>query len=617
MKMKVKFLVILNSLLVVCFLFFQNFTDRELDSVWTGKGLDNQYLNPNNWHKRIAPNETSRIYISNSSESRMLVITNNDKIKSGKIIGPGYIEDTKSKTIINGGSILNHSYWKIGNSKGSLGAVYLNEGLVSTRDLFLGANGGVGKIYMNGGKLEIKGHTAGLQIPGNKNGVGIIHLHGGEIALNRMQLANGGRIYIGLQGVLKIPIDQKVILEKYLKEKLITPSESSFEIIVNYDQSKNQIVLRAQRRSDLIFEEGNAMVQYDEISSKNPSPAFYGWPANGGIWSWNNGKEILVHYYKSVYKERENLNDGHFFDPNFSPKTVQSRSIDGGKTWESEEFISKLQQTYCKENLLTTEQCDDLSIKFDSKDFAFKVTKSGLYYYSYDKGRTWYQGKNILPKPPEMNTYYKARTDYVIEGPKSMMFCLSYNPRGNEQVSDGNSICMRTDDGAKKFQLLSNMLPKKKNDYTIMPSTIMHENILTHEKMYISVVRHERSLSILKSSDGGNNWEIISQIGTKKEETVWNPGQIIKLQDGRILITYGFRRLDSKRKMISGIATRTSDDIGITWSDEKILRNDGNRFLDVGYPRLVQNHDGAVVIVYYYNTATDYVTHIERTIYYP
>ena len=85
---------------------------------------------------------------------------------------------------------------------------------------------------------------------------------------------------------------------------------------------------------------------------------------------------------------------------------------------------------------------------------------------------------------------------------------------------------------------------------------------------------------------------------------------MIKLRDGRLAITYGYRAEPD------GIRARLSSDQGQTWSEEIILRKDAAAW-DLGYPRTVQRPDGKLVTIYYYNDAVDKERYIGGTIWDP
>ena len=59
---------------------------------------------------------------------------------------------------------------------------------------------------------------------------------------------------------------------------------------------------------------------------------FGGWPANGGAWSWGN--EILVGFRQSYLDPSGGF---HAIDRHRPSHWVQSRSVDGGESWNLED----------------------------------------------------------------------------------------------------------------------------------------------------------------------------------------------------------------------------------------------------------------------------------------
>lgn len=117
------------------------------------------------------------------------------------------------------------------------------------------------------------------------------------------------------------------------------------------------------------------------------------------------------------------------------------------------------------------------------------------------------------------------------------------------------------------------------------------------------------------SDDFGITWS--EALKTK----VWSPRSpphLIKLRDGRILLSHGYRSDPM------GIRAVMSEDGGQTWDVENtvILRDDGGYFgellphgsigSDIGYPHSAQLSDGSVLTVYYI-TPSDKITHIAST----
>ena len=91
-----------------------------------------------------------------------------------------------------------------------------------------------------------------------------------------------------------------------------------------------------------------------------------------------------------------------------------------------------------------------------------------------------------------------------------------------------------------------------------------------------------------ESTDGGKTWTIPRAI------TFGIPSQLLKLRDGRLLMTYGHRRLPF------GNQARLSADHGRTWSEPMIVSGDGT-VSDLGYPSTVELADGTLLTVWYEN----------------
>lgn len=98
------------------------------------------------------------------------------------------------------------------------------------------------------------------------------------------------------------------------------------------------------------------------------------------------------------------------------------------------------------------------------------------------------------------------------------------------------------------------------------------------------------------SDDNGKTW-------VKPYQTpLWGfPTQLLLLKDGRVVVTYGYRRPPF------GIRAAVSKD-GITWKKENevILRDDAPN-KDLGYPASIELKDGRILTVYYFPAASDTV----------
>jgi len=101
--------------------------------------------------------------------------------------------------------------------------------------------------------------------------------------------------------------------------------------------------------------------------------------------------------------------------------------------------------------------------------------------------------------------------------------------------------------------------------------------------------RDEEATWQAESDDGGYTWGEPQPITGARE----HPADIIRLQDGRLLLTYG-RRLPP-----FGIQGMLSRDDGKTWDESNRIMLLGDAGTDQGYPSTVQRDDGTIVTVYY------------------
>lgn len=90
-----------------------------------------------------------------------------------------------------------------------------------------------------------------------------------------------------------------------------------------------------------------------------------------------------------------------------------------------------------------------------------------------------------------------------------------------------------------------------------------------------------------ESSDGGKTWTVPKSID------VWGlPSHLLKLKDGRFVMTYGYRRKPF------GNQARVSTDQGRTWGEPLTISADGEAG-DLGYPSTVELADGTLLTVWY------------------
>ena len=95
-------------------------------------------------------------------------------------------------------------------------------------------------------------------------------------------------------------------------------------------------------------------------------------------------------------------------------------------------------------------------------------------------------------------------------------------------------------------------------------------------------------LRLFTSDDDGATWSDQGPVTQAKQ----HPAHLVRLTDGRVLLTYGNRREERP-----GVEAVLSSDEGRTWSDP--IRLVELPMVDLGYPSSVQLSDGRVLTAYY------------------
>jgi len=180
---------------------------------------------------------------------------------------------------------------------------------------------------------------------------------------------------------------------------------------------------------------------------------------------------------------------------------------------------------------------------------------------------------------------------------------LVNSPHGPIQLADGrllyagkelwtkehrNGVCQSTDDG-QTWQWLA-AIPTRQGDKQEQYHEL-HAVETTDGRIIVQIRNHNKANAgetlQCESSDGGKTWSEPRSIGA------WGlPSHLMRLKDGRLLMTYGHRRAPF------GNQARVSADQGRTWSEPIIISGDGAGG-DLGYPSTVQLTNGSLLTVWY------------------
>lgn len=218
---------------------------------------------------------------------------------------------------------------------------------------------------------------------------------------------------------------------------------------------------------------------------------------------------------------------------------------------------------------------------------------------SDDHGATW-SPLHRVPNP--WHPRGGASRGPAVELPSGRLLLPAYDKPSDAQASV--AYLMASDDGGTNWTYLSTMakLPGDGRAGTC------HEPMVVRAQSgrllcFIRCYGEGGLMRMCHSDDHGLTWS------DPVETEVWGfPQNALCLPDGRLLLTYGYRREPH------GIRARLLDpDAGnVNEAAELVIRDDG-RISDLGYPTAVLRRDGTVLVAYYIHDADD-VTHIAGTI---
>ena len=316
------------------------------------------------------------------------------------------------------------------------------------------------------------------------------------------------------------------------------------------------------------------------------TPTYHGWPTLVNV---GNDKLALV-----CSGDRE----AHV-DP--FGKVVLYESCDGGITWSTPRIIADGPLDDRDAGLLVTPAGTWLVNYFTSLAFAnmnnkettpvhwkevedkltistIKAEHGFFMLRSEDQGKTWSKKYPI----PVNNVHGPIVLDdgslfYCGRGHWSA--CMTSATFANEIVS------LRSTDDGKTWQEISRYYSKEIDGHDLSKWHELH-SIQTSDGAILTHIRYENSTWQMISRDGGKTWQDLHQI------CGGFPSHLLKLADGRLLMSYGYRKENY------GNRCRISSDNGQSWSEPMIISGNAPSY-DLGYPSTAQLSDGTLVTAWY------------------
>jgi Neuraminidase (sialidase) len=201
---------------------------------------------------------------------------------------------------------------------------------------------------------------------------------------------------------------------------------------------------------------------------------------------------------------------------------------------------------------------------------------------SSDGGATWTVDKKSFPRAAEGRTEFIPFGD-VLPGGDGALRVACY-ARDNKTRQDGVWFFHSADDG--KTWRVQSQISDANNE-----TAIFHLGSGKWLAAARSLGKTKQRLDLFRSDDDGKTWTFAEPVSGASQ----HPGHLMRLKDGRLLVTYG-----NRIKGQQGVLVRLSADDGKTWGEPLTLVNDLVSG-DCGYPASAQMRDGKVLSAYYSN----------------
>lgn len=171
-------------------------------------------------------------------------------------------------------------------------------------------------------------------------------------------------------------------------------------------------------------------------------------------------------------------------------------------------------------------------------------------------------------------------------------------PAGREHGEPNRPLVYRSTDDGTAFHFLSFITPKDDPDFSGL-QRMYPRGVLLPSGRILCALRVDRDwqgsmwTEFFKSDDGGATWQFLS-----RATDFGAPGAPLLLRDGRLVLIYTYRLPPF------GMRAVVSEDEGLTWGPEIVLRDDAGSW-DIGYPRAWEAEPGKIGTIYHYNDRSD------------
>jgi hypothetical protein len=342
---------------------------------------------------------------------------------------------------------------------------------------------------------------------------------------------------------------------------------------------------------------------------------FAGHPYNSGFWETAAGHIVANFRVAKVdyVGDPNNLSHNNLGRNPGGRNDVTVRSEDRGRTWTVAPPASGARAARPQTDGAPDSLAEIGPIDFGNKDVllynsctAFAAPSSRAYVrVSKDAGHTW--SRNFMLPLDGLQSLTGLHSVMVRPDGRCLLFMFEVSKDGWNR----HPLVYRSTDDGTTFHFMSFITPKEdpyaagSGNYGDLPYAFgghrwfYPRGYMLPSGRMLCVLRCQRDpngvmwTETYRSDDGGQTWQFHSRVND-----FGAPGSLVRMSDGRLVMVYGYRLPPF------GVRAVVSEDEGLTWGSEMIIRDDGGSW-DLGYPNAWEAGRDRVGVIYYFNSKND------------